>query len=268
MSTSHATVDSYWAALQPRLNAFLSQRRNEEVEGFLESVIATLAYVLEDVDQKRTANQNLRGHFDSIPWVALDFLRGAHSAQRFQSLATAALVARSTFEMFVNLKFITTSATPDLYARRFFKFQMVETLRRHHRGRVTLAPEKVAEFTAACVDWMDPEKNKLKKNPKWHAEGHTVRDVAELVGEVGLYDSLYATNSLFVHGGAIVQNLYRQGGSVQTIADVKQVTRQSLLTADFCLRILERYALFFGIPLPDPEYRSLKAELVSLAAKT
>jgi hypothetical protein len=265
MSISHATVDAYWKALQPRLNAFLSSRRNHQVEGFLESVIATFSYVLEDVDQKRTQHQQLARHFDSLPWVALDLLRGVHSAQVFQSLATAALVARTTFEVLVNLKFITSSTTPDLYAKRFANFQMVETLKRHESGRLTLSPEKVAEFRAACADWMDPQKGKLKKQCKWHAEAHTVRDVAERVGELPMYTSLYATNSLFVHGSSIVQNLYRQGQSVQPIAEVKQITRQSLLTADFCLKILDAYTRFFGVPMPEPDYRSLCAELPSLA---
>jgi len=266
VSATYKTVDEYWQVVAPRVNSFMTQRRDRPVEDFLESSIAVYSYIVEDLEQKRTANQHLAGHLESLVVLGLDYLRGAHAAQIYQSLATAALTARSAFEAMVTLKFIVRSGTPDVYAKRFVNFQMVERLRRHYRGRGVLSPKDLADLTAACATWLGPKTNQPKRECKWHGENLSIRGLADKAGELAGYESLYATNSLFTHGSSIVQNLYRNGAALQPLPDTKQVSRQSILTAGSCLTLVTEHARFFGVSLPQTEYAALLKNMTTLAA--
>ncbi len=268
MSLQYPNVNDYWRELAPRLKAFVEHRRDHAVEAFLEKAFAVYSYVCEDMTQKRNAHVALAGHLDPLVVLGLDYLRGARALQESQSLAPAAFTARAAFEAFVTLKFITTSTTPDLYAKRFTDHQMVERLKRHYLGRTLLHPSELASLTTACAAWLDPKTGRPHRRRKWHGEEWSFREVAQRTGELAMYDRLYSVNSLFAHGSSIVKNLYRQGASLNGLADTKQLTRQSILTAGSCLNLIAAHSTFFGIPMPVPEYATVVAEMVALAALT
>jgi hypothetical protein len=261
MSKTYPNVKVYWDVAAPIVNDLLNSRRDGEIEQLLEAAIAIGSFILQDFDGKRTKNEHLAGRFDSIVVFVLDILRGAHAAQRCLSLASSAVAARSTFEALVNLRFIVTSPTPDLYADRFHRFQVVERLNRHYKGGMPLVEQDVQALTADATEWIDPKTGKPKRNVKWHAEGHTIADLAELVGEGDGYRGLYSLNSLFTHGSSATQKLYAKDGKLQLLSDTKHLSLQSILVVGNAIKVFATHAEFFGVPIPRGELMELARRL-------
>jgi hypothetical protein len=261
MSKTYPNVNAYWKVAAPFVNDLITSRQDAGIETLLEQTIAITSFVLQDFDEKRTKNQHLVGRIDSLVVLALDVLRGAHAAQRCLSLASAAFAARSMFEVFVTARFITTSKTPDLYADRFHRFQNVEKLNRHYKGKLPLGPADIRAFTAEATEWIDAVTGKPKKGAKWHAEGHSLADLADKVNEADAYRGLYSLNSLFAHGSSVIANLYARDGKLQMISDTPHVSRQSILVIGNCTKTLGTFAEFFGVALPEAELMGVARQM-------
>jgi Family of unknown function (DUF5677) len=257
MSKTHPTVEAYWKVAGPIVNGLLETRRDRATEDLLEHAIAAVSFVVQDFDEKRSKNQHLAGMFDALAILTIDLLRGGHAAQVYLSLIASALAARSAFELLVTLRFITTSATPDLYASRFHRFQNVEKLNRHYKAGLYLNADEIKNLTGDSSDWIDSKTGRPKKGCKWHGESFSIADLADKVNETEGYQSLYSMNSLFAHGSSIVQKLYVKDQKLQMLSDTKNVSRQSILVVGNCAKALVAHAEFFGVPLPQAEMMAL-----------
>jgi hypothetical protein len=266
MSTSYATIEEFWANVGQVIDADVKGQREPEVEAFLERVIAMSAYALDDGPTKAANNQTLHRGLAPLMVIALDALRGANAAYVTQSLAGAALCARSVWEATVIFKYIAHSIAPAVYVDRFQRFQMVQRLQKHFRGRLQIEPAEVASLLAQVPEWVDPATGLLKKRPKptWTADGKSIGDLAKAVGAAKRYEDLYAVASLFSHCSALAANLYRKRGSLSLIAERVNVRGMAILAASCCCDLVVAYAKFFRILMPKPEMDDLATEMLRL----
>ena len=266
MSLKYTSVKSYWDEASKGLDDWLNNHRDLEAEGLIGLAIAIFAYTMEDVQKKVSINTRSAPKLLPLMVLGFDTLRGLMAAQQHLSLATAIICGRALWEAKVKLLFIKGSKDPDLYADRFARFSLVEKLKRHYAGRVSLSPPEVAAITAECKEWIDPKTGLLKKKPRpdWTAEGLSVRQQAEAVDDQRLYESYYSTGSIVVHAASIGQKLYMTGNQLQTIATGKAIRQQSAFAMVSAIALLTGYAEFFGIPQSFPELHSFHIQVQKL----
>lgn len=266
MSTSYATIEDFWANAGKVIEADVKGQREPDVETFLERVIAMSAYALEDGPTKAADNQTLYRGLLPLMLVGLDALRGANAAYLNQSLAGAALCARSVWEATVIFKYIAQSLSPAVYVDRFLRFQLVQRLQKHFRRRLPMDPAEVASLLAQVPEWVDPATGMLRKKPKptWTADGKTIGELARAVGAAKRYEDLYAVASLFSHCNALAANLYRKRGSLSLIAERVNVRGMAILAASCCCDLVVAYSTFFRILMPKSEMDDLAGEMLRL----
>jgi hypothetical protein len=266
MSTAYATIEGFWANVGQVIDADVKGQREPDVEAFLERVIAMSAYALEDGAKKAANNQTLHRGLAPLMVIGLDALRGATAAYVYQSLAGAALCARSVWEATVIFKYIAQSLAPAVYVDRFQRFQLVQRLQKHFSGRLQMDPAEVASLLAQVPEWVNPATGMLKKKPKptWTADGKTLGDLARAVGAAKRYEDLYAVASLFSHCNALAANLYRKRGSLFLIAERGNVRSMAILAASCCCDLVIAYSTFFRILMPKAEMDALAREMVRL----
>jgi hypothetical protein len=171
------------------LDEWLHAHRDLEVEGLIGLAVAIFAYTMEDVQKKVSKSAANAPKLLPLMVLGFDALRGLMAAQQHLSLVTAIVCGRTLWEAKVKLLFIKTSTDPDLYADRFARFSLVEKLKRHYAGRISLSQTDVDALKLECKEWIDPKTGLLKKPQQleWTAEGMTIRKQADAVAEKELY---------------------------------------------------------------------------------
>jgi hypothetical protein len=245
-------VDNYWREAAPVFAEKMARARDRETEDLLERVIALYAYLTEGLENKWAKERAMAPYLNPLVVLGFDLLRGAHAAQACLSMATAALNARTCFEIRVSFRFIAASMHPPTYAERFSRFFSLERLKRHSSGHLPLEPAEVDLITKDCNEWIDPSTNKPKRRCTWHGL-NTFGDLAKAVGDQHLYETYYSSTSAFTHASYAVHRPYMVGSAMQPVANSVHVSQQSLLTVGSLTMFLNDYMRFFGIAPPKRE---------------
>jgi hypothetical protein len=193
-----------------------------------------------------------------------DLLRGIVACHRAMTLAPLALLVRTSFEIHCNLRYVIRSSDPARMADLFDRFGKVEKITGMKASAATPDPSPADwdNLKRECPEWFDSKTGKIVDQPHWTTEKTNLRKMASSPG-IDLesdYVALYKTTSKFTHASPLVANMYRKANGLQCIPSSEQNSQFGLLGAHNCLKILEEFIDFFGVPWPKIEVMEMNID--------
>lgn len=265
--TNNETVEAFWKARQPKLEAYLNQNRQGVVEDYLKNSLAYCWFTTEGLSKKVTLHKDIHPQLDFLLVMTFDLLRGLEACQKGILFTIAALGLRSIFEIHCKLKFIVQSSDPKLYASRLTRFSTVEKYLHGLKSKTVPPSLKVDESTLKkeCADWIDSKTGKLMKNPNWTAiPGKTLKDMAVETNLEAAYYTVYSIGSKATHGSGLTAHAFSDRNSLNAIAGSKLVSQCAVSGSYYTVESLRLYCQFFGVSCSEDEHIKLTSQLLSL----
>lgn len=248
----HLDVQAYWNDVGPRLAGYLKVKRNAQVEDCLRHALALFSFIQETFVADATKNQTILKHTGIMLVHVHDVIRGLVSAQADLSPVSVAALLRIALEVRCNHLFIIKSNTPEMYAERFSRYASVERILREEYappGTPSLLSQAAEqEIRKTCGEWFKSSGKVSVKH--WTAEDNykTLKALADKVGLSAEYSTMYSIASKFIHGSALLENMYSQQGGLGALVDPQRCSNMSLLAAMQCIKLLQEAAVFYGVP--------------------
>jgi hypothetical protein len=255
-------VMGYWEVFGPRLQAEVQRRIILEVDQAVLFSVAFYSCVMETFTARATKNQPLLDKIGAAIVHVQDALRGVLAGYRDQSPVTLAAAHRIALEQRCNMRFVFQSGDPAKYADRWWRFLEVERFlwesKRIDPAQPVVPPAELARIQGMCPEWIQNGKVVRKH---WTAEPsiNSFRDVAERVGMLNDYLSMYSSTSKFVHGSPLLKNIYR---GVCLGAPAENGT-QAMLGSTHSIYMLTEMAEAFGVAYRKDDYIQWAARIVA-----
>jgi hypothetical protein len=242
----------YWNSIQGRLLAEVQRRVIPEIDQSVLFSIAFFSCVQETFLDRATQHREWVGNLRPALVHIQDVLRGILAGYREQCPATLAAMHRIALEVRCTVAFILRHTEPAKQADLWWRYMDVQRylydLHRAPEDRL-VSPAEKTRIETSCTEWFKDGKVRVKY---WTADPgiSTFRVVAEKVGMLSDYRTMYALTSTFVHGAALLRNAYR-AGCAGVPADN---ARQALMACGHAIRMLLEMADFFGVPYEQDDH--------------
>lgn len=240
----------YWKRVGAKVSSHVHGQRDQAFDQALIEGLALYSFITEDFRAKTTKNTDLVEKLGAMLILTQDILRGLLAAHRELSPVSLATLTRVAAEVHFNLRFIVSGPDPAKYADRYFRYQEIEKLihdsKRPQSELSMLSPGTKDEIKKTCPEWIKPSG---EFRTYWTAEP-TLMKIAQVAKAAGLeddYRDMYSTTSKFVHGSALVTNLYRGPHGVGAVGQRALCKQLATLALGYCTKNLKDFCEFFGV---------------------
>ena len=256
---------AYWNEIKDRLRAEVNKRIMPEVDQAVLFSIAWFSCVQETFLERATKHQDWVGNLGAALVHIQDVLRGVLAGYREQSPVTLAAMHRIALEVRCTMAFILRSEEPRKYADRWWRYMDVQRylydLPKRPEEKM-ISPAEKSRIESTCTELFEDGKVRIKY---WTADPSSskFRVIAERVGMLEDYQTMYELTSTFVHGSALLRNAYRTG-CVGIAADN---ARQALFPCKHAIEMLIEMADFFGVPYRQDDHAEWSVRTVAAMEK-
>ncbi|MBI3183716.1 MAG: hypothetical protein HYZ28_16380 [Myxococcales bacterium] len=220
--------------------------------------LAVYSYVQEHLAAEATRHQVVLQKTGVLIVLAQDALRGLYGAQCELSPVTAACLCRNILETRCNLLFIYRSGDPEKWADRFHRYMGVERLL-HDQHRPDGVPAVVPdaerrEIPRRAPEWFGADGKVAVLH--WTADKKlkSLKALAKAVGLQADYHQIYGIGSKFMHGSALLRNLYARGNALGSVTKPEVCTQMAALATGLAMRMLRETVDFYGAQSFDDDY--------------
>lgn len=268
MSLRHKDYREFGREQGALLREFISRQREREFSEALNDAFWFYAFVFEDFAEKATKNRALFSNIGVMLVEVHDLFRGVVEGQEALSPVILGSLSRIALEVRCNLKLILTRDDPAVLADRYMRFGRVSTLAHDLKmpeEKRRLSEQVVNDTVRDCAEWIAKRPDgTLKINLNWTAEGRfdSLKKIAAEIGFVSDYETTYSATSQFVHGTYLLVNAYRGPTGIWPVGEVPRCKQLAFIGSSHCMHILNESASFFGVPLDQDAFMTLRGRLM------